>query len=53
MFIVGKLIWDLFNGGNASSEELIGMPVAVNAHLYGVIGAVVISAFLVYWQKIR
>jgi len=53
VFIVGKLIWDLFNGGNASSEELIGMPVAVNAHLYGVIGAVVISAFLVYWQKIR
>ena len=51
LFIIGKLIWDLVYGGNASSEELIGIPVAVNAHLYGIIGAVVISIFLYFSQR--
>jgi len=51
VFILGKLIWDLINGGSASSEELIGIPVAVNAHLYGISGAIVISAFLFFTHK--
>ena len=51
LFIIGKLIWDLIYGGNASSEELIGIPVAVNAHLYGIVGAVVISIFLYFSQR--
>lgn len=48
IFITGKVIWDLYNGGNASSEELIGIPVAVDAHLYGLIGAIIISSFLIF-----
>ncbi len=46
LFVIVKLIWDLIYGGNASSEELIGIPVAVNAHLYGIIGAFIIGVFL-------
>ena len=46
LLIITKTIWDLINGGNDSSAELIGIPVAIDAHLYGVIGAVVISALL-------
>ncbi len=48
IFIVGKIIWDLINGGNASSAELIGIPVAVHAHLYGAIGSVVISIWIYF-----
>jgi rhomboid family GlyGly-CTERM serine protease len=46
VFIIGKIIWDLFNGGSTSSAELIGIPVAVHAHLYGAIGAIIISLVL-------
>ena len=44
--IMAKIIWDLFNGGSASSADLIGIPVAVHAHLYGALGAIVISSIL-------
>ena len=44
--VIGKLLWDYVNGGNSSSAELIGVPVATDAHLYGLIGAIVISVFL-------
>lgn len=50
IFIIGKVIWDLYYGGNSSSEELIGIPVAVDAHLYGLIGAMIISSFLIFKQ---
>jgi rhomboid family GlyGly-CTERM serine protease len=43
LLIIAKISWDLLNGGSASSAELIGIPVAIDAHLYGVIGAFVIS----------
>lgn len=43
IFIFAKVAWDLHNGGNASSEALIGIPVAVDAHLYGILGATLIS----------
>ena len=46
VFIIGKIIWDLVYGGNASSEELIGIPVAIHAHLYGAIGAICVSVYL-------
>ncbi len=45
--ILGKIIWDFFQGGSNSSEELIGMPVATDAHQYGLAGAVFISTLLV------
>lgn len=34
-----KIFWDLLHGGSQSSADLIGVPVATDAHLYGVIGA--------------
>ena len=46
LLIITKTIWDLINGGNDSSAELIGVAVATDAHLYGVIGAILISIFL-------
>lgn len=38
-----KIIWDLYHGGSQSSAELIGAPVATEAHLYGMIGAFIIG----------
>ena len=46
LFIIGKIIWDLIYGGSSSSAELIGVPVAIHAHLYGAIGALFISVGL-------
>jgi len=46
LLIAAKVIWDFFTGGNQSSAELIGIPVANDAHLYGFIGAIVIAVFL-------
>lgn len=43
LFIIGKIIWDLIYGGSSSSAELIGVPVAIHAHLYGAISALFIS----------
>lgn len=51
LFIIGKLLWDFIYGGSASSEELIGIPVAINAHFFGIIGAVFISLFFYLSQK--
>jgi len=47
-----KIIWDLFHGGSQSSAELIGVPVATEAHLYGMIGAVIIIVFILLKTKI-
>lgn len=47
LLISGKIIWDTINGGSQSSAELIGIPVANDAHLYGFIGALIFSCFLV------
>ena len=51
MIIIAKVIWDLFNGGSASSAEIIGIPVAIHAHLYGILGAIVISSILILFRK--
>ena len=45
-FIIGKIIWDFIYGGSLSSEELIGIPVAINAHMYGVVTACLIGMSL-------
>jgi rhomboid family GlyGly-CTERM serine protease len=50
--VTGKIVWDYFNGGNSSSAELIGVPVATDAHLYGIIGAILISVIL-YWNHLN
>ena len=44
--VIAKIIWDLINGGSTSSADLIGIPVAVHAHLYGALGAIFISSTL-------
>lgn len=46
VLIIAKIIWDNYNGGSASSAELIGVPVATDAHLYGVLGASLISVIM-------
>jgi len=46
LLISGKIMWDYFTGGNQASAELIGIPVANDAHLYGFIGAIVIAGYL-------
>ena len=43
LFVGGKIFWDQFNGGSSSSAELIGIPVAIDAHLYGLVGAIIFS----------
>ena len=51
LLISGKICWDYFTGGNQSSAELIGIPVANDAHLYGFIGSLLITIVLViYWR---
>ncbi len=48
LLISGKIMWDYVTGGNQASAELIGIPVANDAHLYGFIGAIVIAGFLLF-----
>ena len=48
ILVIGKIIWDYFKGGSTSSAELIGIPVATDAHLYGLIGAMLISVILYF-----
>jgi len=47
ILIGGKVLWDFFTGGNQSSAELIGIPIANDAHLYGFLGAIFISVLLI------
>jgi rhomboid family GlyGly-CTERM serine protease len=52
--IIAKIAWDMVYGGSNSSAELIGVPVAVHAHLYGVVGAIFvgIGLYLVHLKRI-
>lgn len=51
IIITGKIAWDQINGGNSSSEALIGIPVAIDAHLYGLIGAAIISIYTLFKER--
>ena len=45
--IPAKLIWDSLNDGlTKNSEELIGVPVATDAHIYGLIAGILIAVTL-------
>ena len=46
LLIIGKVLWGHFMGGSESSAELIGVPVATDAHLFGITGALIIGALL-------
>ena len=48
IFVVGKMLWGFFMGEDAGTVELIGMAVAVHAHLYGVFGSLAISLSLFF-----
>ena len=46
--IPAKLIWDSLDDGlTKSSEELIGVPVATDAHIYGLVAGILISLTLI------
>ncbi len=47
ILIAGKILWDYFAGGSQASAEMIGIPVANDAHLYGFIGSIFIAVFLI------
>ena len=49
--VIAKVLWEQVSGGSASSAELIGARVAVEAHLVGVLGGVLFS--LPQWMKKR
>lgn len=53
--ILLKIIWDFFQGDSLSGEELIGIPVATDAHQYGLMGAMFISLLftLYYFRSIK
>ena len=53
LFIGGKIIWDSLYGASKSSAELIGVPVAVDAHISGAVGAILISLalYLTHYYK--
>jgi rhomboid family GlyGly-CTERM serine protease len=52
IFIPIKIIWDLYHGGSQSSAELIGAPVATEAHLYGMLGAFFIGLLILFqWKR--
>lgn len=49
VLIVGKLIWEQFNGALPGSESMTGGSVAVNAHLYGAIAG---GVYLLITEKV-
>lgn len=51
ILIPAKIIWDLIYGGSQSSAELIGVPVATDAHLYGMIGAIPLALVAILYRK--
>ncbi len=46
LLIIGKVLWGVFLGESESSVELIGVPVATDAHLFGITGAIIVGLFL-------
>lgn len=47
LFVLAKVIWEFFKGGSQTSADLIGIPVATDSHLYGVLGAIFIGIIVV------
>lgn len=46
LLIAVKVGWEQINGGSAFMAELIGMPIATDAHLYGALAGAVLGALL-------
>jgi rhomboid family GlyGly-CTERM serine protease len=43
----GKVIWEKLQGGANFIEQLVGMPVAVDSHMYGFIAGLLLGAVMV------
>ena len=50
--VIAKVLWEQVSGGSASSAELIGARVAVEAHLAGVLGGLLFAAAELIKKKI-
>jgi len=46
LLLVAKVGWEQMAGGSALMAELIGMPVATDAHLYGALGGAVLGSVM-------
>jgi len=46
LLIITKVLWGHFIGESESSADLIGVPVATDAHLFGIIGAAIVGVIL-------
>ena len=54
LFIIGKIAMEQFSSVNMTTEDLIGVPVMVDAHLYGVsVAILIIAAQIVYFYFIE
>jgi len=51
--IIGKLLWEIFNGALPGSEDMAGGSVVTDAHLYGAIGGAVSWVMIVLYLKCR
>jgi rhomboid family GlyGly-CTERM serine protease len=49
--LMGKIVYEQFFGAQQSTIDLIGAPVLVNAHLYGVIAGVIFYCVVLLKQK--
>ncbi len=47
LFIIGaKLLWEKLAGASTLVQDLIGLPVATDTHLYGFVGGLVLGAIM-------
>lgn len=53
IIVIGKTAWDIFFDTTSSTSGLIGVPVAADAHLYGMIAAVVPAAYCLLKDSTR
>lgn len=51
--IIGKLLWEMFNGALPGSEDMAGGSVVTDAHLYGAIGGAVSTVIIIAIIRIR
>lgn len=49
--VVGKLVWEWYNGAMPGTQELIGGRVLTEGHLHGSINAFCVTLLLFLWQR--
>ena len=53
VLIIGKLLWERFNGALPGSEDMVGGSVITDAHLYGAVGGLLSTLLLVIIKKYK